>query len=316
MANDFYTPEEAVQVAAALASEDAYLSALINRDFEDNLLGGGGKGRTVNVRIPAALTAHVRGVDAIDAIKIDALEESVHPVKLGDHVYSAVALTEGDLTLHIEDFAKQVLAPQVAAVVEEVEAQVADVLATIALDSTVAWNEADPVKTFTEIRKRLRQRGVPQTNLNVVVGTNVYAALLDAKAITDASQSASTEALREGNVGKVRGFQVVESTRVDDDEIVAFHRDAFTLAVRAPQVPAGAAFGATESSNGFSLRYLRDYDVNTTRDRSLVSTFAGVAAMPFYEVTRDRVAGTADVNEVIGGAAFRMSITDTEPVSA
>jgi len=79
--------------------------------------------------------------------------------------------------------------------------------------------------------------------------------------------------------------------------------------VRAPIVPQGASFGATESSNGFSLRYLRDYDVNTTRDRSLVSTFAGVAAMPFYAIDR----ATGAVEAVTGGAAFRMSIEDAEP---
>lgn len=303
MANTFYTPEQVAQVAVNLATEDSLLSALINRDYEADLLGGGGKGKAVNVRVPSALVAHVRDVEAVDQITFDSLAESTVSVTLGDHIYSAVALTEGDLSLNIADFSAQVLAPQVDAVVNGVEAKVAAALASIPLSEDVAWNEADPVKTFTKIRAVLRQRGVPQTDLNLVVGTDVYAALLDAEAITNTAASGSTEALREAGVGRVRGFNVVESTRVADDEIVAFHRDAFTLAVRAPLVPAGAAFGASESSNGFSLRYLRDYDANTTRDRSLVSTFAGVAAMPFYQV--DRAAGT--VTPVTGGAAFRMS---------
>ncbi|WNO26027.1 major capsid protein [Arthrobacter phage Wildwest] len=314
MANTFYTAEQVAKVAVAMATQDSYLGALVNRNFENDLLGGGGKGRTVNVRIPSALIARSRGIDDISTnIVLDSLTETTVPITLGEHLYNAVALSEGDLTLNLEDFSKQVLAPQVDAVVDSVEEEVAAALRAVTLDTSIAWDEANPVKTFTAIRKVLRDRGVPQTGLNVVVGTNVYAALLDAKAITDASESGSTAALRDGNVGNVRGFKIVESTRVDEDEIMAFHRDAFTLAVRAPIVPAGASFGQSISGGGYSLRYLRDYDVMKTVDRSMVSTFAGVAAMPLYKVTRDHTAKTAVVEEVAGGAALRMSISDTEP---
>ncbi|QNJ56508.1 major head protein [Arthrobacter phage Elezi] len=313
MANTFYTAEQVAKVAVAMATQDSYLGALVNRNFENDLLGGGGKGRTVNVKVPAALIARSRGIDDVTTnIVLDSLTETTVPVTLGEHIYNAVGLSEGDLTLNLEDFSRQVLAPQVDAVVDAVEEEVAEALRGIALDTATDWDAANPVKTFTQIRKILRQRGVPSANLNVVVGTNVYAALLDAKAITDASESGSTAALRDGNVGNLRGFTIVESTRVDDDEIVAFHRDAFTLAVRAPIVPAGASFGQSVSGGGYSLRYLRDYDVTKTMDRSMVSTFAGVAAMPLYKVERDYGAKTASVVEVPGGAAFRMSIGDAE----
>ncbi|KUM41204.1 P22 phage major capsid protein family protein [Arthrobacter sp. EPSL27] len=314
MANTFYTAEQVAKVAVAMATQDSFLGALVNRNFENDLLGGGGKGRTVNVRVPSALIARSRGIDDVTTnIVLDSLTETTVPVSLGEHIYNAVGLSEGDLTLNLEDFSKQVLAPQVDAVVESVEDEVAKALKSITLDTSIKWSDADPVKTFTAIRKELRKRGVPATNLNVVVGTDVYAALLDAKAITDASESGSTAALRDANVGKVRGFNIVESTRVDDGEIVAFHRDAFTLAVRAPIVPAGASFGQSISGGGYSLRYLRDYDVTKTIDRSMVSTFAGVAAMPLYKIERDHTAKTASVVEVPGGAALRMSISDAEP---
>ena len=190
------------------------------------------------------------------------------------------------------DFSRQVLAPQVDAVVYAVEDLVATALKGVTLTLMGAGNPlptysaADPVAMLTAIRKLLRDRGVPTSGLNLVVGTQVYADLLSTAKIMDVSQSASTAALREGNVGSVRGFTVVESTRVDDGEIIAFHRDAFTLAVRAPIVPAGASFGQSLSERGFSLRYLRDYDAVHTVDRSIVSTFAGVAALPFKSVNR------------------------------
>jgi hypothetical protein len=314
MANDFYTAEQAAKVAVSLAVQDSYLGALVARDFEDDLLGGGGKGRTVNVRIPAALIARSRGIDETQAaIVLDSLSERTVPVTLGEHAYNAIGLSEGDMSLDLENFSTQVLAPQVAAVVDYIEELVAEKLRSIPLDTSIGYDSSDPVKTFTKIRALLRKRGVVPSGLNVIVGTNVYADLLDAKAITDASQSGSTAALREGNVGNLRGFTVAESTRVGDDEIVAFHKSAFTLAVRAPKTPEGASFGQSVSSGGYSLRYLRDYDVMHTVDRSLVSTFAGIATMPLYKVERDYDTDTAKVVEVAGGAAFRMVTTDTEP---
>jgi hypothetical protein len=78
--------------------------------------------------------------------------------------------------------------------------------------------------------------------------------------------------------------------------------------VRAPIVPSGVSFGASESSNGYSLRYIRDYDASVLKDRSIVSTFAGVAAMPLYKVTRDYTAKTASVVEVPGGAAVHVNV--------
>jgi hypothetical protein len=313
MANTFYNAPQVAKTVVALAHEDSYLGATISRNFEDDLLGGGGKNLTVNVRVPSALIARERGIDDVtNAIVLDSLTEQTIQVTLGTHVYSAVGLSEGDLSLHLESFAAQVLAPQVASVVDDIEHEVATAL--LAADGfqtgevVQAYSATDPVAYFIALRRILRNRGVPVAGLNVVVGTQVFADLLASSKLQDAAASGSTAALREGQVGQIQGFQVVESTRVDENDIVAYHSDAFTLATRAPLVPAGVAFGATEASNGYNVRYIRDYDANVMRDRSVVSTFAGVQPMPLYKVTRDYSGKTASVVEVPGGASIHVNV--------
>jgi hypothetical protein len=321
MANTFYNAPQVAKTAVAMAVEDSYLGALVSRNFQNDLLGGGGKNLTVNVRVPSALIARERGIDDIStAIVLDSLTESTISVTLGTHAYSAVALSEGDMSLHLESFAAQVLAPQVDAVVDDVEHTVATAL--LAADGFqtgedpasgdpghIVYDETDPVKLFIALRRILRNRGVPTAGLNVVVGTQIYADLLSSQKLQDASASGSTAALREGQVGRVQGLTVVESTRVPENDLIAFHSDAFTLAVRAPIVPAGVSFGAFEASDGYSLRYIRDYDASVLKDRSIVSTFAGVQPMPLYKVTRDYSAETATVAEVPGGAAIHLDVT-------
>lgn len=318
MANNFYQAPQVARVAVELASEDAYLSALVNRNYQDDILGGGGRGRTVNVRIPGALIARDRGIDdKTSAIVLDELTESTIPITLGTHAYSAVSLSEGDMTLNLESFSAQVLAPQVDAVVDFIEHDFVTTLKTTegvqTGETPVVYDPTNPVKAFIALRKVLRDRGVNPASLNTIVGTQVYADLISSGSLIDVSQSGSTAALREGQVGRVQGFTVVESTRVGETEIYAFSRDGFTIAVRPPVIPAGAPFGAIENSNGFGLRYLRDYDVMHTVDRSMVSTFVGSAALPLYRVTRNYGNTTATVTEVPGGAAIFLDTADVTP---
>jgi hypothetical protein len=327
MANAFQTPAQAAEVLANLVAEDALLSALVSRNFENDLMGGGKGGAPVFIKQPTTLVARSREIDdTTNSIVMDEIAESGVTINLDrKHDYSAVPLTEKDLNLNLKDFTAQVLRPQASAVVDLLEHKVAETLRSVPLNTATRYSATNPVATFTQIRKTLRENGVPLDGINVLVGTKVYADLLDAQAITDVSQSGSTAALREAGVGRVRGMNVVESLRVDDGEILAFHRDAVTLVTRAPEVPTGAAFGATIAEKGFSLRYLRDYLAEKTLNRSFVSTFSGVAILPTYKVTRSYGAatgaangqnygGSATVTEVPNGGIFRMSVEDAEPV--
>ena len=308
MANDFYTPEQAAVVAAKLVAEDGLLSALVSRNYQEELLGGGKGGAPIGVTVPTTLIARERGIDETTAaIVLDEISEEREVIQLDRvHDYSAVPLSEADLSLKITDFGAQVLAPQSAAIADALEHKVATKLLSLAETDLGGIDVTNPVAYFTKLRKHLRENGVPAANLNVVVGTEIYATLLDAKALTDVSESGSTEALREAGVGRLRGFTVVESTRVDEDEILAFHRDAVTLVTRAPVLPQGASFGSTVSAGGFQLRYLRDYDAMHTVDRSIVSTFSGVGILPTFKIERDYATRTVKRTKLPDGGALHL----------
>lgn len=328
MPNSLYTATQVAKTAVALAAANMRLSALVGRNMEDDLIAGGGKGRTVNLRVPPVLVARARDIDdTTNKIVTDYVSETTVPLTLGTLAYSSVGLSEGDMLLDLEDFGAQVLAPQVDAVVSYFEDMV-----TAAIDSeadaaemtAASWtySASDPVKTFTRIRRVLVGRGVPVgASLNVAVGSKVYEDLLNAGAIQDASQSGSTAALRDGMVGRVRGMNIVEAPQITETKVVAWLKEGFQLAARAPKVPQGAPFGQTIQGGPFALRYLRDYDADYTQDRSIVSTYGGIVKMPLYKVTRTQpvsvegdtdtdgagpdgayVAGSATITPVTGGA--------------
>lgn len=273
MAHNFVIPEQVLRTALGLLRDDLVLASTLNRDYESSY--GGGKGSVVNVRIPATLKARRRALGTTGAITSDSLSETTVPVQLTDMVYSAVDVTDEELSLKIEDFTRQVSLPQVMAVVEDVEDIVTATMQALPETVGIAYDAANPVKTFTAARKVLRDLGLPAQGMYAAVGTGVYAELLDAKAITDVSESGTADALRNANVGNVRGFRTIEVNRLADDEIVFYGRDSFTLAVRAPKVPDGVSFGQSASDSGFSMRWIKDYDSVTLSDRSIFSTFVG-----------------------------------------
>ncbi|WP_165944430.1 P22 phage major capsid protein family protein [Micromonospora sp. KC213] len=275
-----------LSTAIALVRDDLMLAATVNRDYEDAF--GGGKGTVVNVRTPNTLKARRRAMTADGtAIVTDTISESTVPVEMTQHVYSAVDVSDLQMRMDIANFTRQVTVPQVRGIVEDLENLVTETMQAVPETLTITYDPAKPQLTFTKARKALRDLGLPSDGLWAAVGTGVYAELVDASALTDVSQSGSTEALRNANVGRVRGFMTMENNRLEDDEIIFYGRDAFTLAIRAPFPPDGAAFSASESANGFALTWVKDYDSNVLKDRSIFQTYAGCKAMPVKRLAKD-----------------------------
>lgn len=287
MPNAFLTPDKIARVTAALVSQDLGLAALVHRDLDAEF--NSGSSDTVKVRVPGAVPSRTRGIyDVSTPLSTDAINEQSIDVKLTEHAYSNIVLSEGDMSLEIDDFAGRVLRPQASAIVKHVERAVASLLQATPENTTLAYSAAAPAKTFTQMRKVLRDNGVSaDAALVAVVGSGVYADLLDAAAIDD--------------TGAVRGFKIVESNRLADDEIVGFVREAFALVVRAPIVPDGAPYGASVSEEGFALRHIRSFDPTIAADRSLVSAFLGTKALPLAVDNED---GT--VSLVANGGAVRV----------
>jgi hypothetical protein len=315
MANTFLTLKDyapLARVGAKMVGNDLKIASTFNRDFQNEF--GGKRGMTVNVKVPSALIARARNkANARTQIIVDEIAQSTFPVSVDGMAYNAVELDEYEKAYSIEDFSTEVLQPQTEAVADFVENEAIAAMkalpdATGDPDATpgtgdegllngVTYDPATPDKFFVAARKVLVDNGLPASGLWAAVGTQVYADLLDSDVLKDASQSGSTDALREAQTGKVRGFTVVEAPMLDENEIVFYGRHSFTLVVRAPQVPRGAGGGASVSAGGYAATLVYDYDSNIMVDRSVVTSFVSVANLPTWKVERDYVNETADVVE-------------------
>jgi hypothetical protein len=299
----FYTPEGVAGLALALLEGDLVHGATVERRFQTDYRGG--VGTSITIRKPSILAARERAVGATAAITADAVAEDTDSLTLTSQIYSAVDMPDADLTLNLEDFGRQVLAPQIASIARRIESKVVAEMQGLTQDGTLtaAYDSAKPSATLFAARKSLRDALVPVQGLYAAVGTQVMVDLLSEDLIVKANESGSASALRDAMVGKIAGMSVYESNGIAEDEIVVYSQSAFALALVAPKVPEGAGHGAGVSSNGFAMTAIRDYDPNTLQDRSVVSAFVGTKTFVLDTVALDDTTGTVTPAVRIGGAA-------------
>ena len=281
MANAFLTAERISRTALALLRRDIVLPRLVWAQADADFRGA--KDDTVTLRVPAVLTARDYGMrnDRTNPIVIDDLAELSVDVKLTSQPYSAVAITDEQLTLDIADFAGQVLDPQTRAVAEKLEDTIAAALdaADVPADSEIELDEDNPVHTALDARRILNINNVPMSERVLLLGANVEMTFLDDDRLIRVDASGSDSALRDATIGRVAGFTVVTSNAIDPDVGYAFHRTAVAFANMAPVVPDGATMGESRNIAGLAMRWIRDYDPTHLQDRSVVSAFAGAASV-------------------------------------
>lgn len=242
----------------------------------------GSNGDTITVRVPqpsAARTQASRGA----ALTADDLNEIPISVVM-EHKYHLKNLSDQEATFDVENFARQITRPQTEAVALGVEASLLTVMNALpATDAAINWDatatEADDKDTILRAREFLNLNDAPSDDRYLAVSSTIATRLLKYDFLTKVDASGTDAALRSGVIGRVFGFNVIEVPGMDSGEAMAYHRSGLVLATRAPVAARGAAESSSASAQGIALRQVFQYDPSTAQDQSLVSVFAGAAAV-------------------------------------
>lgn len=282
MANTFIKGTRVVGQALGLLEREIVLPALIWRDAGGSFQGAAGD--TISLRVPArtqARTRTLRGArpttsEGAGIISMDDLAETKVDVTLDTAVYSAVPITDEELSLDIEDFGMQIAEPQIRAVAEGVENAVAAEMTGATYATTLTLDTTFPYRTIVDARVAMNKANVPMTERYLVVGADMEGVFLKSDELHQADKAGTDSALRDATIGSLAGFgRVVVSNALPSNVGFAFHRTAYALGMRAPMVPDGATFGASQSAFGLAMRWVRDYDFRNVQDRSLFDTYIG-----------------------------------------
>lgn len=277
--NQFNLAKIYSKAALPLLKEQLVLGRLVFRDAERDFTGG--VGTVVNIKKPGTLSARETTLKNKASITTDTVTEGTTPVTIDRHVYSAVDMTEEDANLNVEDFASQILDPQIQAVADKVEANLATEMNKIPAGAgSLLIDAANPVSAYKAIKDAgiaFDKRKINRTGRVLVVSPDILSVLLEDDKLIKLDASGDSGALRDASVGRLSGWTLFLSNQING--AVGFTKEAFALVVRAPRKPEGAPFAASADGNGYALRYLRDYNSDTLTDRSIVSTLMGVTTL-------------------------------------
>ncbi|MBP6489641.1 MAG: hypothetical protein KA274_18285 [Ilumatobacteraceae bacterium] len=283
MANTFLKPTVINRMALKLLEREIVLPRLVWNYADAEFRGA--YNDTVTLRLPAVLASreyefrNTRGSDIV----VDDLTETSVPVVLDKDIYSAVAITDEQLTLDIIDFAEQVLSPQVKAVARGLENLIATTMNASTYGTSLNFTDSSNSlwSTLVSARQALNDENVPREGRILVVGSDIETEMLNDDKFNrvDSAGDGATTALREATINRLAGFTIVGSQAIDPEVAYAFHPTAFAFVNVAPAVPDGVNFGSRLAADGLAMRWIKDYEALKLRDRSVVSSFAGCSSV-------------------------------------
>lgn len=293
-------PQKFVNTAIGVLNQELTTPLLFARESIDKFKGS--EGDKLTFKYPGVLPWRTYAFrnDRTDPIIFDSITESVADLTVGDRIYSGVRIT--DEQVDFDEVTPQYLAPiQGKAIANGLNYKTSNFLSTTDFPVVIGNAEANLRMALLEARRVLNGLHAPQEGRTLVVGTDFEMALLLEKDLIlaqNVGDSVADDALREATLGRLLGFRVVLDAGIEPDSAIAFAGNAFTLFTGAPYIPSSVPVGASANYNGFSLRWLRDYEMTRVMDRSLMDTYLGIAPvkdfLEKYNETNSLVERSAD----------------------
>lgn len=273
MPNTFLTPDIIAREALMVLRNNAVMANLVHRDYSSEFVAG--VGDTVTIRKPATFEAK----EYAGSITVQDANETGVAVKMDKHLDVSFAVTSKQLTMDIEDFSKQLLVPAMQAFADKVD----QYLLGLKADITNNVPATDVVQNdVIDARAYLTKAAAPLTERRFVYGSDTETKLLKTDLFISAEKVGDEgTALREASLGRKYGMDFYVDQNVDTVGVagMAFHKNAFAFVTRPLALPQGAAKAAIVDYDGFGLRVVQDYDINTKTDTISIDMVCGVKTL-------------------------------------
>ena len=273
MANTILTPDIIAREALMVLRNNAVMANLVHRDYSDEFAA---VGDTITIRKPATFVAN----EYNGSINVQDATETGVEVKIDKHLDVSFAVTSKEMALDIADFSKQFLVPAMQAFADKVDKYLIGLEASATNRVAHADGAIAPADVIAA-RKFLTQNAAPLADRRFVVGATAEADLLNSELFVSADKVGDEgTALREASLGRKFGLDCYVDQNIGAADgytpSIAFHKNALALVTRPLALPQGAAKAATVNYDGFGLRVVYGYDMQTKTDTVSIDMICGV----------------------------------------
>lgn len=259
MSNVFTKAPRFVRTSLGLLERDTVLARRVWRNAGGDFAGA--EGDTINIKLPAFGVARKRAIRGTDKRQASYLAQRTVAVTLTDNLYMKTPLGDAEMTLDVESFEREIIAPQTGGIVRGIEDEIvvevedADYHHTVEYDPAIGADDEDgPVQSLFEASELLTKSRVPSSQRYLAVGSTAKRKLLLSDLLIRADSAGDNEALRRAELGEIAGIgSVFEVPALHPEAMTLYHQSAFVLGLRAPVVPPDVK-GAVGDYNGFAIR--------------------------------------------------------------
>ena len=202
MANTFVTLKTIARQALPRLIDNLVFPNLVHRDFSEDFHD---LGDTIRVRRPVILAA--AEFDAANGVNYQDIQEDAVEVKL-DHLATVDAMASAiETATGIDDLNRVFVEPAAAALAEKINSDGLKLYADIPTVTGTAGTTPSALSDLAAARRALNVNKVPGFGRVAVWDPEADTAFAQIPAIVNAEKSGSTEALREGSIGRVFGME-------------------------------------------------------------------------------------------------------------
>ena len=203
MANSFVTIKDFARVALPRLIDHLVFPNLIYKDYSDDFSAK--KGDTIQVRKPIVLEA--RDFDPDTGVTTQDIVESTVDVTLDRIATVDVGIEALQGATSIDDLTRVFIDPAAAALAEKINRDGLSLYRDVYNAVGTAGQTPNTLAAFAEARKALNLNRVPVAHRAAVWDPEADAAFTALEPIVHAEKSGSTQALREGSIGRVMGME-------------------------------------------------------------------------------------------------------------
>lgn len=277
MANSILTADVIAGEALDVLRSNAVMPSLVYRDYSGDFVPG--VGETISVRKPATFVAN----EYSGSLTVQDATETKDTVTMDKHLDVSFAVTSKEMTMSIADFSAQFLTPAMQAFLDKVDGYLI-AAGVAAAKKTVATSAAVTQANIVAARQAIVQGKAPTTDRSFVFGPQIEADLLNTELFVSASATGDTAGLREASIGRKFGLdcytdQNCANAKGTEDDGLVFHKNALALVTRPLELPQGAANASVANYDGFGIRVVYGYDMQTKTDTVSLDTLCGVKAL-------------------------------------
>jgi len=280
---DQFVPEVwAAEILVALRENLVYgQPGVINRDYEGEIAQAGD-----TVHITSFGDPSVASYVAHDTLTYEQLDDATRALIVNQADKFSFKVDDIERRQALNGFVEQAGSRAGYKLAEAADGYISDVMyaAVNATANDIGAFTADisdntAYGLFVQLRTKLNRSKVPATGRFAIVPPELTAALLQDNRFLNASASGSTDALRNGEVGRIAGFTVYESNMTPDPTastfaVIAGHPMATTYAEQINSVEAIRL----QTSFGDGIRGLHLYGAKVTRPEALAMASVVVVA--------------------------------------